>query len=94
MLVQFYIISLVFCDRVSFFLPNHISIDFSVPNSLYISLYSMCTRLPFPLFHAEKGRLRNTNACQSCSGFPRYWERTVIGCLTVGIVQINSDWLL
>ena len=49
MLVQFYIISVVFCDRVSFFLPNHISIDFSVLNSLCISLYSACKRLLFPL---------------------------------------------
>ena len=94
MLVQFCIISVVFGDRVSFFLPNHISIDFSVLNSLCMCLYPACRRLLFPLFLAEKGRLRNTNACQSCSGFLRYWERTVIGRLTVGIVQINSDWLL
>ena len=39
MLVQFCIISVVFCDRVSFFLPNHISIDFSVLNSSCIRLY-------------------------------------------------------
>ena len=63
MLVQFYFVSLVFCDRVSFFLSNHISIDFSVLNSLCISLYPACGRLLFPLFHAEKGRLRNANAC-------------------------------
>ena len=39
MLVQFCIISVVFCDRVSFFLPNHISMDFSVLNSSCIRLY-------------------------------------------------------
>ena len=49
MLVQFYIISVVFWDRVSFFLSNHISMDFSVLNSLCISLYSACKRLLFPL---------------------------------------------
>ena len=58
MSVQFYVISAVFCDRVSFFLPNHISIDFSVLNSLCIRLYPTGRRLLFPLFHAEKGRLR------------------------------------
>ena len=63
MLVQFYFVSLVFCDRVSFFLPNHISIDLSVLNSLCISLYPACGRLLFPFFHTEKGRLRNANAC-------------------------------